>query len=38
MKDRNWTLSDLRFIARKREFWAACAVGVVVGAVLGYLA
>lgn len=35
LKDKNWTWSDLRFIAKKREFWGAVAVALVIGFVLG---
>ncbi len=36
-RDRNWVWSDLRFIARKNEFWGALAVAAVLGAMLGSL-
>lgn len=36
MKDKNWTLSDLRFIAKKREFWAVLFAAALVGGMIGY--
>ena len=39
MSDKRWTnWSDLKFIAKKREFWLSAIVCGVIGAILGYLA
>lgn len=36
MTDRTWTnWSDLKFIARKREFWLTATVALVVGVAIG---
>ena len=36
MSDKTWTnLSDVRFIAKKKEFWASLAVAALAGFVLG---
>jgi hypothetical protein len=36
MTDKSWTnLSDLRFIAKKKEFWASLAAAFVIGLGVG---
>jgi F0F1-type ATP synthase assembly protein I len=38
MTDKTWAnWSDLKFIARKREFWLTAIAGTIVGAVIGWL-
>jgi hypothetical protein len=35
MKDKNLTLGDLKFIARKREYWWSLAVALSTGLLFG---
>jgi hypothetical protein len=35
MKDKGLTLGDLKFIARKREFWASLGIALAVGVLIG---
>jgi hypothetical protein len=37
MKDKNWTLSDLKFIAKKNEFWGTVAFVLALGVALGLI-
>lgn len=37
MKDKSLSLGDLKFIARKREFWASLALVAAIGFGLGVL-